>query len=711
MKKSDTEFLSKMRARFRIGMDACSDSRQLQLLDMKFAAGNSDNNWQWPENILNDRDGKTVNPRPCLTINKLTQHIKQITNDQRQNRPAGRVIPVDDKGDIEVAEILNGLVKHIEYISNADVAYDTACEHQVTHGEGYFRLVTEYCEDDSSDQDLKILRVRNPFSVTMDPMAQDPCGEDAEWSIISDILSREEYHRTWPDAMPVSGIESSGINDSDLNWWVTDQTIRIAEYYYAHYEPFTLNTYPNKQSVRAGSPEDEQLMAVYGKPRKTRASQKRTIKWVKTNGFEILEETDWVGRHIPVIRVIGNEVEVDGKLHISGLVRNSKDAQRTYNYMTSAEIEMLALAPKAPFIGYSGQFEGYQDQWKVANVKNLPYLEVNAEATDGLGNPLPLPQRQMPPQAQIGFIQAKQAAGEDIKGTTGQYNASIGMGGNERSAKAIIARQKEGDTGTYHYVDNYARAIRYLTRQIIDCAPKIYDTQRVARIIGDDGDVKMVEIDPDQPQAVTKVTDPQNPSIVIKKIYNLGVGKYDAYATTGPGYATKRQEALEAMSQLLQGNPELWKIAGDLFIKNMDWPGAQEMAKRFAKSIDPRLLSDSDENPQLQAAQQQIEQMGQQMQQMEQMIQNIHKSIEAREVAVKEYEAEIKSFDAETKRITATQAGMSLEQIQDIAMGTIDAAIEMGDISPGSPKLEQMEPVMIPEQGFTDSSQQSMMEQ
>lgn len=360
-----------------------------------------------------------------------------------------------------------------------------------------------------------------------------------------------------------------------------------------------------------------------------------------------------------------------------------------YNYWASQEAEMLALAPKAPFIGYGGQFEGYEHQWKTANTTNWSYLEVNPDATDGDGRPLPLPQRQMPPQAQMGLIHAKQGAAEDIKGATGQYNASIGEGGNERSAKAIYARQKEGDTGTYHYVDNLARAVRYVTRQLIDCIPKIYDTQRIARIIGEDGETDMVEINPEQPEAVREIRDPQNPDVIIKKIYNPGVGKYDVCVTTGPGYATKRQEALEAMGQLLQGNPELWQIAGDLFVKHMDWPGAQELSKRLAKSIDPKLMDDGNEDPQLQAAKQQIESMGQEMEQMHQMLKNIDQSMEARDIAIKEFEAKIKAFDAETKRITATQAGMTPEQIQDIVMGTVDAALQTGDISPGMPQLEQ----------------------
>jgi hypothetical protein len=383
------------------------------------------------------------------------------------------------------------------------------------------------------------------------------------------------------------------------------------------------------------------------------------------------------------------------------LVRNAKDAQRMYNYWVSQEAEMLALAPKAPFIGYGGQFEGYEDKWKTANTQNWPYLEVNPDVTDGQGAVLPLPARAQPPMASSGLLQAKAGASEDIKSTTGQYDASLGMRSNERSGKAILARQREGDVGTYHYGDNLARGVRHIVRQLVDLIPKIYDTQRVARIIGMDGETKMVKLNPDQPEAVRKITDEQG--IVIDKIYNPSVGKYDVVVATGPGYATKRQEALEAMAQLLQGNPQLWAVAGDLFVKNMDWPGAQEMAKRFAKTIDPKLMEDGDKPPELQAAEQQIQAMGQELDQLHQMLQNVGKSMEAQDMDRKNFEAEVKAYQAETQRISAVQAGMSEQQIQDIAMGVVAAAMESQGMMNQMPTMREepmQEEMMLPPEGM-----------
>lgn len=705
-KKDDKqgELLATARARLNMAISAYSESREDEIDDLRFYAGSPDNHWQWPADVLATRgavQGQTINARPCLTINKLPQHVKQVTNDQRQNRPSGKVIPADDAADLEVAEIYNGIVRHIEYISDADVAYDTACENQVAYGEGYIRLLTEYCDDDTFDQDIKIGRVRNSFSVYMDPMIQDPCGADAKWCFVTEDVTREDYERMFPDASPVTTLQQMGVGDQSVNQWLNENTIRIAEYFYIDYEPAKLNLYHGGTTAFEGSPEDKQMKAAGMKPIRSRQVDRRKVKWCKINGYEILEERDWAGKYIPVVRVVGNEFEVDGRIYLSGLVRNAKDAQRMYNYWVSQEAEMLALAPKAPFIGYGGQFEGYETQWKTANTQNWPYLEVNPDATDGLGNPLPLPQRAMPPMAQNGLIQAKMGASDDIKATTAQYDASLGMAGNEKSGRAILARERQSDTGTYHYVDNLARAIRYVTRQIVDMVPKIYDTQRIARIIGLDGESDMAMIDPTQAEPVRKIVDQQT-GAVIKKIYNPSVGKYDVCVTTGPSYMTKRQEAAESMAQVLQANPALWQVAGDLLVKNFDWPGADDLAKRLRKMIDPKLLEDNAEaSPELMAAQQQMQAMQAEMQHMAGMLQNVHQSIENRDVEIKEFEAKVKAYEAETRRLAAVQNSMQPEQIQDIVMGTLHGMITSGDLvgeMPGQelPEESMQEPIQQP---------------
>lgn len=706
----DKDLLSLARKRMTLAVTAYSESREDEIDDQRFNAGSPDNHWQWPADVLATRgsvQGQTINARPCITINKLPQHVKQVTNDQRQNRPSGKVIPANEKADTEVAEVFDGMVRHIEYVSDADIAIDTACDNQVTFGEGYFRITTRYVDDASFDQELRIDRIRNSFSVFMDPLIQDPCGSDAEWCFITEDMLKEDYERQYPKASPISSLQQNSVGDQSVGQWLNGETVRVADYYYIDHQPGLLNEYVDGSTAVVGSLDAKSAEQLGMIVKRTREIDVRSVKVCKINGYEVLDSKDWIGKFIPVIRVVGNEYEIDGRLYVSGLIRNAKDAQRMYNYWVSQEAEMLALAPKAPFVGYGGQFEGYEQQWKTANTTNWPYLEVNPDVTDGQGAPLPLPQRSSPPMASSGLLQAKAGAADDIKSTTGQYDSSLGQTSNERSGKAILARERQSDTGTYHFVDNLARAVRHCTRQLVDMIPKIYDTARVAQIIGIDGKTESAHIDPSQPEPVKKVQDEQG--ITIKKIYNLNVGKYDVVVTTGPSYMTKRQESLEGMAQLLQGNPELWAVAGDLFIKHMDWPGAEEISKRFAKTLDPKLLAGDDVSPEFQAAQQQIQGMGQELDQVHKMLQNVSKSIEMQDQERKDFETKIKAFDAETKRMSAMAAAMTPEQIQDIVLGTVHGMITSGDlVSDMLTRGQDQGPEMVPEaSGMGPASDQS----
>ena len=677
----DAAILNLAKKRLQMAIDALDDTRSSELDDLKFRAGSPDNQWQWPQDVLTARstgNGSTINARPCLTINKLPQHVLQITNQQRQDRPSGKVIPVDDKADIEIAEVFEGIVRHIEYISDADVAYDTACDHQVSCGEGYWRYLTKYVDEGSFDQEIYVERIKNLFSVHMDPMIKDPCGSDAKWCLISQDMTKAEFEEVYPDATPVDNWGPQSVGDQGIAAWVSTETVRIAEYFYIDTDRKKLRMYPPVPGIIQGgnfledSREDQQYRQMGIKPIKERTTEINIVRWCKLNGHEILEKKVWAGKYIPVVRVVGNEFEIEGRVYISGIVRNAKDAQRMYNYWTSQEAEMLALAPKAPYVGAAGQFEGFEDQWKTANIQNWPYLEYNPTVEEGLL--VPAPQRTPPPLPQAGLIQAKMGAADDIKGTTGQYDASLGQQSNERSGKAILAREKQADTGTFHYQDNLGRAIRHGTRILIDLIPKIYDTNRVARIIGLDGQTEQIQLNPEQPEAVASIKD-QATGAAIQKIYNLNVGRYDVAVAIGPGYATKRQEAVENMGLLIQTSPELWKVIGDLLVKNMDWPGAQEMARRLRATIPPEVLAagDGDEDsPKVAQMNKQMEELVQHIQAQQALIDNMHKSIEAQNAENARFEGDIKAYQAETGRIEALEkivAGQSdPNQLQDMVM-------------------------------------------
>lgn len=607
----EESFLATARKRFQVAVDASSDNRVHQLDDVRFAAGSPDNGWQWPEKIRDARMNDKNGPRPVLTENVLPQHIKQVTNEQRQNRPGGKVIPVDDKGDPEVAKLFNGIVRHIEVASHADVAYDGACEAQVTSGEGYWRLLTEYCDEQSFEQDILIGAIRNPFSVYMDPdgLKRDSTGRKCAWGFITDRMTTDDYEATFPDAKSKADWDNLALGDDTFQWF-DDTGVMIAEYFSFRSETKKLYLWPNGVTTIEGDnlPPDIPIGTL---PVKERETEIRRVWWAKINGAEILEESEWAGKFIPIIRVAGNEFDVEGKLVVSGLVRNTKDPQRMVNYWVSQEAEMLALAPKAPFVGAAGQFEGFEDKWRDANVVNYAYLEYNPQ--DINGSQVPPPTRQPPPMPPAGFINAKLGAMDAIKSVTGQYDPTLGNNPQAKSGIALQREQKKSEVGTFHYIDNLSRSICYSTEQIVDLIPKIYDTRRVLRIVGEDGETEHAVLNPGQGQAVMEE---QDDSGAIRKVYDPSVGRYDVVVVVGPSFTTKRTEAVDGMLTMTQANPNLWGVIGDLLVKSMDWPGADEMAERIRKSLPAELTADENTNANDIAAQQQkvraaVQQIGQ----------------------------------------------------------------------------------------------------
>lgn len=620
MKKDDV--LERAKKRFEYALERSSHNRDKAKQDIRFAAASPDDPWQWEDTAVKQRQ---LESRPLLTINKLPQHIRQVTNDIRQNRPAIKFRPADNNADVEVAEILNGLARHIEANSDADVAYDFAADNQVTHGTGYIRIMADYVSEESFDQDIFIRPVRDTFKCFDDPDAEDPAGADRRWFGIEDYLPEAEFKAQFPKAEP---IDWNNVDGSD--WYDRSQKyVRIAEYFELVHKDATLLMWADGSTSFEGDPRPQGVFE--GElPVKKRASKKCVVMWFKLSGHEVLDEREFPSSIIPVARVLGNEWVVDGKTYVSGLVRNTKDSQRMYNVAASAIVERVLQAPKQPFIAPAEAIEGYDKNWQNANTGNaafLPYNHVDAE-----GNPIPAPQRQMPAPVEPGLSQIAMSASEDIKSETGQYDASLGQRSNETSGRAIMARQREGDNATYHYVDNLGRAIRHVGRIILDMIPRIYDTQRVARILGEDGSPANVTLNPNNPEPLTEVEDDQGD---IQRIFNPNIGTYDVYTTSGPSFTTRRMEAVEAMTAMTQANPQLWQVIGDLLVKNMDWPGADDMAKRLKLTLLPPIQQEiqGEEKgepipPQFQQA---MDQLQQQVQQLDGVIQEMTPELEKAE--------------------------------------------------------------------------------
>jgi hypothetical protein len=548
--------------------------------DLRFRKGD-----QWPEAIKSSR---TIDKRPCLTINKLPTFIHQIVNDQRQNRPAINVSPVGDGSDPEVAKMLKGLIKYIERCSNADVAYDTGFESAVTIGWGFWRVLTDYEGPDTFDQTIHIKRISNPFTVYLDPNADEPDGSDAQWGFITDMLPREEYREMYPD-FPLEAWNEDGVGDEYKNW-STQTHVRIAEYFYYEHTERTLLALSNGHVGWEDELADEILDEIDANPDmivNERVVEDKKVKWCKLTAYDILEEQEWPGKYIPIIRVIGDEINLEGRISYQGIVRAAKDPQRMYNFWCTSETELIALAPKAPWIMEEGQIEGHEQRWADANIKSLPFLLY--KGTNVAGKPAPPPQRQQFAGPPTGVVQAKISAAQDMQAVTGiRFDATQQERMYDESGKALRELKRVGDLGNYHYIDNLSRSLKYTGRILIDLIPKVFDTPRILTILREDGSEQMAKLDPNLPQPYEKREEGDE----VQLLYNPKLGDYDVTVTVGPSFATKRQEAADSMLQFMQAVPQSGPLIGDLISKNMDWPGAEEISSRLASMLPPHLLDE-----------------------------------------------------------------------------------------------------------------------
>lgn len=577
---SDDDILRDAQARLELASEAETEIRKHALNDLEFLSGD-----QWPKDIQQERDREN---RPCLTINRLPQLAQQVTNDQRQNRPAIKVHAVGDGAKEETADVFQGMIRHIEYVSDAENAYDTAFEAAVESSRGFFRILSEYSDPESFDQEVKIGLIKNALSVFFDPYSQMPDGSDAKWAFIVEDLSPEEYKAQYPNSELASSDMAWDAIGSQAPGWIKEKQARVAEYFYIEMREETLHLLSTGEVVKA---EDLQsrLDAVPRdalnnptldvRPVKTRTTKIPVVNWCKLNGIEILDRGVCPGRYIPVIPVYGKDRTINGKRVLESLIRHAKDPQRMLNYWKSAETETIALAPKAPYIAAEGQIEGYKEIWEDANRRNLSVLPYKPSSI--AGTPVPPPQRQNSEPAVQAITQAGMGAGEDIKSTTGVYDAGVGNDSSEISGAAIQKRATQVQTANFHFADNMKRSMKHGGRILLDWIPAYYDTARAQRIIGDDGT-----------HSIVKINQPYQDESGQTKHHNLTIGKYDVTIDTGPSFQTKRQEAAAGMLDLSKSAPQIWQLAGDILVKNMDWPGAEELSERLKLALPPQLQND-----------------------------------------------------------------------------------------------------------------------
>lgn len=557
-----SEITDEMRRRLKLARDAEGGNRTDMLEDLRFSFGD-----QWPAQMKITRQQEG---RPALTINKTDTFVRSVVNNMRAQRPRIRVHPVADGADVKRADVIEGLIRHIEVNSNADLAYDTAAEFQVRVGEGFWRVASRYIADDSFDQELYIDRIRNPFTVYMDPSSTMPDGSDAEWCILTSSMKKESFRKKYPRAKVVD-ISDLGAGD-DKAVWASSEEVVVAEYYRFVDKPDTLCLLSDGTRMFKSEIDPEAIAYLGVSIIDQRESMRRRIVWSLCSAVEELERRDQPGKYIPVVRVVGAEMIDAGKTIRFGMVRQLKDPQRMYNYWRTQETEFVALAPLAPWLKAEGQDEGHEIEWQNANRKSYSSLTYKP-VYDDAGNLIPPPQRLNPQQIPAASVNAAMAASDDLKAVAGMFDPALGAEGNETSGRMVTARQGQSDMSNYHFYDNLTRSIRHTGVILLDLIPHYYDTQRVIRILGIDG----------VPQTLTINEKQRDEMGAIQAVLNdVTVGTYDVVMDTGPGYQTKRQENSEMLLGLLKVLPQVGQTAGDLVVRQMDFEAAQGVADRLA---------------------------------------------------------------------------------------------------------------------------------
>lgn len=694
--KTDSEIVAEAQERYNRAATHQADAHRHYLDDMRFANGDDENGYQW-----NDRTSGTrkSSGRPALTVNKTRIHCLQVINDARQNPVQIRINPVGDEATAEAAQIYEGIIRHIEYVSNAQAAYANATYCQVMGGVGYWRVEVEYAHDNTFNQEIFIRRIGDPTSVFLDPDTKQADASDARWGFIRYEMPRDDYDAEYGDS---DDPDDANLNNAALTTSIVpfasvrnrhaEKHVEVIEYYrqtkkldrllQVYYGAVGVTTTCRESELPPGG--IEALEARGYSVRAQREIAEPQIEWFLIADSKIIDREDWPGQYIPIVRVPCEEVIIDGKLDWISHVRHLRDPQRLYNWYTSQAAEFVALQTKAPFIGTAEAIEPYKEEWEQANVENKPVLLY--KGTDIRGNPIPPPERSAPPQIAQAYIEGLKVSQAEMMMATGQYQAVMGEPSNETSGKAINARQRQGDNATYHVIDRLASGIRYTGRIILDLIPKVYDVPRTLMIMGEDGSQTQIHLDPNAPVAHETSADPNAPppqpsmqaqpdpdaarQQALRTVFNPCIGKYAVVSDVGPAYATKRQEAFNAFSQILAQNNAAFQVLGDFWAKNADFPGADELAARLKQGLPPQYQAGapSAQEQQLQAALQHTTQTAQQTLQQA----DAHVARLEAEVAILKEQLKSKAGDIVTDRMKLQIEDYKAESDRLKALGAVD---------------------------------------
>lgn len=662
--EKDAEILERIKKRMERCVAAEADNRKAAVDDRKFKAGD-----QWPADVLAQRN---TDKRPALTNNRMKTFVHQVTNPARENRPQINLSPVGSKSDKEGAQVFEGLIRSIERDSHADIAYDTALDDAVTSGWGYMRLLTEWKSPTSFDQVLVIRRVRNPFTVYLDPDRQEPDGSDARFGIVTELIPEDQFKSEYPKAQMIP-FDVGGTGERYKSW-ITKDGVRVAEYYEISEEPrdlVSLSTGYVGWKDEMGDILARRVKDGSADVLEERRSFDPKVKYYKVTALEILEAKEWIGRWVPIIQVIGDEIDIEGKVKYSGIIRDAKDAQRMDNFWSTFLTENVALAPKTHYIMEEGQLEGHEQEWKTANIRPRPALTYKGTSVDG--HPAPPPMRVAPGDAPAGVLAALQTSQQNMMATTGiRFDSTPQERMYDESGKALRELNRKTDIGAFHYYDNFRRSLEFLGRQLVDAIPKVYTRRQTITILRMDDKEENVTLDPMLGAAYKETNGDKG----LVKYFNPAFGEYGVTVDVGPSYASRRQEASESMMEFVKALPNTAQLVMDLIASEMDWPGADKIAARLAKAIPPQFLTADlkDIPPQIQALIQNLEAQSKQLQQqLQAAMKELTDKDADRQVALRKVEAdfEVKLLNIISKT-EETGKKLAVEQAKFVAETLIE---------------------------------------
>lgn len=701
--EGDEELIARSIKRFKITADAESDCRRQALEDLNFSIGTG----QWDAAVKANRE---IEGKPCLTINRAPAFLRQYTGEERQHRPAMLVSPVGSGADVEVAKIHQGVLRHIEVVSIADVTYDDSYDWMMRTGWCPWRVLPEYTSERSFDQEPRIHKFDNPFSCYLSPVrAAD--GTDPLWAHVITDYSHDDYVAEFGETEFAKLNFPTQMGNAEPDW-VTKDGVRVAEYWWIELQRKTLVLFEDGTTAFRDEITKDEKAYIVGE----RETVARKVHFVKHDAVHVLETRDYLGKYLPFPEVNGVRLNVNGRTYRAGMVRDYRDAQRIYDFMVTRQVEQVDLVSKDPLM-VPEENAAYAEDYRQMNRKNFSHLFF--KTYDQQGRQLPVPQRagrEAPIQAMAEVIRQ---ADYDMKAVVGIYGPSLGeeSGSAQESGFSILERKQQSDTAAVSWHDNLNRAILWQGKILLDLWPKLINSARVQRIINPDDSVKHAVIYNSQhtppenggtPLEAEQMLDPQ---IGLKKAYDVGVGDYDLVLSTGPMYASARKEAFKALTAVIAENPQVMlPLVGDVWAKNADFPDAEVLAQRFKQLLPPNLQDSEGDDLQakLTRAQAAVTALGQQYNQLVAELNRASDTIRTKRLDLESREriALMNNFTALTvQRLKSHDAGAQAlmdKQLEAITMQLtamhegIDIAADAG-AAPDTPELPNaVEPKVQP---------------